>query len=74
MVGVTLVDGWDNVSGWLGQRWLMVGAMLADGWGSVGGWLGQRWRMVGAMLVDGWGNVGTMYAVDVGATLAQRAK
>ena len=30
--------------------------------------------MVGAMLVDGWGNVGTMYAVDVGATLAQRAK
>ena len=29
--------------------------------------------MVGAMLVDGWGNVGTMYvyAVDVGATLAQ---
>ena len=30
--------------------------------------------MVGAMLVDGWGNVGTMYAVDVSATLAQRAK
>ena len=29
MVGTTLADGWDNVGGWLGQRWLMIGAMLA---------------------------------------------
>ena len=74
MVGTILADGWGNVGGWLGKRWLMVGAALADGWGSVGRWLGQRWVMVGATLVDGRGNVGAMYAVDVGATLAKRAK
>ena len=59
MVGATLADGWGSVGVWLGQRWLMVGAMLAK---------------VGATLVDGWGNIGTVYAVDVGATLAQQAK
>ena len=28
---------------------------------------------VGAPLVNGWGSIGTIYAVDVCATLAQRA-
>ena len=74
MVGVTLADGWNNVGGWLGQRWRMVGATLADGWGNVGRWLGQRWPMVGITLADGWGNVVTIYAIDVGATLVQRAR
>ena len=76
----TLKYGWGNVCGWPEQHWLMVGTTLTDGWGSVGRWLGQRWLMVramlakvGATLVDGWDNVGTLYAVDVGATLAQRA-
>ena len=40
MVGATLDDVWNNVGGWLGQRWLMVGATLDDGWDNVGGWLG----------------------------------
>ena len=71
MVGVTLADGWGNVGGWLGQRWLMVGvrwrmvgATLAGGWQLwlmvwatlADGW--QLWLMVGATLADGWGNVG----------------
>ena len=58
----------------MGTHWNMVGVMLADGWGNVGEWLGQCWLIVGVTLADGWGNVGAMYAVDVGATLAQRAK
>ena len=52
----------------------MVGVTLADGWDHIGWWLGHHWLVVGATLVDGWGNVGTMYAVDIGAMLAQRAK
>ena len=36
--------------------------------------VGEMLAMVGAKLFDGWSNVDTMYAVDVGATLAQRAK